>query len=91
MFYNKTKGFIFLENNLLPYEYGLANLRDTKLMKQGRKVSFKKEIIMKKDKDEMLRVYWATLQLADYFCTSLLEINYLKRLSMYMLARPPAK
>ena len=72
MFFNKTKGFTFKENNLLPYEIGFSNLRDTKIKKQWCKIQFSRNITVKNEEEQqMLRVNWAQIQLANYFCTSL--------------------
>ena len=68
-FHKVTKNFIFIENNLQAYDQGHTNLKDTKITKEGSKVTFA-------DKNKNLEVssFWIKLQLANYYCCSLQEL-----------------
>jgi hypothetical protein len=78
IFYNEVKRFVFQENSLLNYEVGFSNFSDTKINKSGKKLSFVKGTKQERKRKHKLRINWNSVQLASWFCVSLIEINHLK-------------
>ena len=76
-FHKVTKNFIFIENNLQAYDQGHTNLKDTKITKEGSKVTFADKNMSRHEKScKTLEVssFWIKLQLANYYCCSLQEL-----------------
>ena len=78
VFYKIIKKFTFQSNSLLGYQMGYANLQDTKIQKQGKRINFEEGTKREANGTKVVKINWSTIQLANYYCISLKEVPHLK-------------
>ena len=76
-FFNTVKKFAFQMNSLLGYQKGYANLSDTKIQKQGKKIKFEQTTKREVHKAVMMKITLNCIHLANYYCISMREVAHL--------------